>query len=173
MTPNSQHSESSERQRRRPVRGPRLREARHVQHLLQRQHCNAPRRSGEDDTMVNSPVGPANVICFQRIFSIMDSYGPVCFTKIIGVNDETIDIPPQQSFGNAVLKISSNGTLSFQPAMVAELAPGRHFQLATTTRKSWPPGRELKIGFKGGSRWQKVGYFMLYSCLTCYLLAST
>ncbi|KAL3965565.1 metalloprotease protein [Purpureocillium lilacinum] len=81
----------------------------------------------------------------------MASYGPVCFTKILGVNDED-SIPPKESVAKAVEENPRNGSLTLPPAPTA---PGGPLGLAMMTRKFWLPGRELKIGFQGGSTWQK------------------
>lgn len=96
---------------------------------------------------------PIKITCFEPIFSIMDSYGPICFTKIIGVNDEN-DIPPMESISRAVAENPRNGSLTLAPA---PQAPGGPLGLAMMTRNFWRPGRELKIGFQGGSSWQQVG----------------
>ncbi len=82
----------------------------------------------------------------------MASYGPVCFTKILGVNDED-SIPPKESVAKAVEENPRNGSLTLPPAPTA---PGGPLGLAMMMRKFWLPGRELKIGFQGGSTWQKV-----------------
>ncbi|KAK7430897.1 hypothetical protein QQZ08_002425 [Neonectria magnoliae] len=81
----------------------------------------------------------------------MDSYGPICFTKILGVNDED-DIPAKESVSKAVKENPRNGSLTLPPAPTA---PGGPLGLAMMTRNFWLPGRELKIGFQGGSTWQK------------------
>ncbi|WYZ38153.1 hypothetical protein EsH8_III_000067 [Colletotrichum jinshuiense] len=82
----------------------------------------------------------------------MDSYGPICFTKIIGVNSEE-DIPPKDSVSNALKENPRNGSLTLPPASTAPIGP---LGLAMMTRNFWLRGRELKIGFKSGSTWQKV-----------------
>lgn len=82
----------------------------------------------------------------------MDSYGPICFTKIIGVNDGN-DVPPKESIFRALSENPRNGSLTLTPA---PQAPGGPLRLAMMTRKFWRPGRELKIGFQGGTSWQKV-----------------
>ncbi|KPM39403.1 hypothetical protein AK830_g7146 [Neonectria ditissima] len=81
----------------------------------------------------------------------MDSYGPICFTKILGVNDED-GIPPKESVSNAIKENPRNGSLTLPPAPTA---PGGPLGLAMLTRNFWLAGRELKIGFQGGSTWQK------------------
>ena len=86
----------------------------------------------------------------------MDSHGPICFTKILGVHDEDA-IPPKESVANAVSENPRNGSLTLPPA---PNVPGGPLGLAIVTRKFWLAGRELKIGFQGGSTWQKVGVFV-------------
>lgn len=83
----------------------------------------------------------------------MDSYGPICFTKILGIKDDS-DIPPEESVSRAVTENPRNGSLT---QASAPQAPGGPLGLAMMTGNFWRPGRELKIGFKGGSSWQKVG----------------
>lgn len=109
----------------------------------------------EASIMTNSAIAPRNpikIICFEPIFSTMDSYGPICFTKILGVKDES-DIPPEESISRAVTENPRNGSLTQVPA---PQAPGGPLGLAMMTGTFWRPGRELKIGFQGGSSWQKV-----------------
>ncbi|KAH6888402.1 hypothetical protein B0T10DRAFT_529464 [Thelonectria olida] len=81
----------------------------------------------------------------------MASSAAVCFTKIIGVNDED-SIPPKDSVTNAVEENPRNASLTVPPGPVGGGAP---LGLAMVTRKFWLAGRELKIGFQGGSTWQK------------------
>ncbi|UNI13346.1 hypothetical protein JDV02_000097 [Purpureocillium takamizusanense] len=81
----------------------------------------------------------------------MESYGPICFTKILGVNDDD-SIPPKESVSLAIGENPRNGSLTLPPAPTA---PGGPLGLAMMTRKFWAPGRELKINFQGGSTWQK------------------
>lgn len=109
----------------------------------------------EVSIMTNSAVVPRNpikIICFEPIFSTMDSYGPICFTKILGVKDES-DIPPEESVSRAVTENPRNGSLTQVPA---PQEPGGALGLAMMTGTFWRPGRELKIGFQGGSLWQQV-----------------
>jgi hypothetical protein len=87
----------------------------------------------------------------------MDSYGPICFTKIIGVNNED-SIPPKESVSRAVQENPRNASLTLPPAPTV---PGGPLGLAMLTRNFWRPGRELKIGFKGGSTFQKVNSNMI------------
>ncbi|WKT53671.1 Peptidase, metallopeptidase [Fusarium oxysporum f. sp. vasinfectum] len=81
----------------------------------------------------------------------MDLYGPICFTKLLGVNDDE-EIPPNESVHHAIKENPRNGSLTMPPAPTATDGP---LGLAMMTRKFWKPGRELKIGFKGGTEWQK------------------
>lgn len=109
----------------------------------------------EASIMLNRAIAPRNhikIICFEPIFSTMDSYGPICFTKILGVKDGS-DIPPEESVSRAVTENPRNGSLTQAPA---PQAPGGPLGLAKMTGTFWRPGRELKIGFQGGSSWQKV-----------------
>jgi hypothetical protein len=97
------------------------------------------------------------ITCFDPSFnfrstSTMESYKPVCFTKILGVNDDDT-ISAKESMQRAVEENPRNGSLTIPPA---PMAPGGPLGLAMMTRKFWRPGRELKIGFQGGSQWQKV-----------------
>lgn len=101
---------------------------------------------------INPPDDLIKITCFEPIYSIMDSYGPICFTKIIGVNDED-DISPEKSVAQAVEENPRNGSLTIPPA---PMAPGGPLGLAMVTRKFWLAGRELKISFQGGTSWQKV-----------------
>ncbi|KAM6504666.1 hypothetical protein FSOLCH5_015170 [Fusarium solani] len=81
----------------------------------------------------------------------MDTYGPICFTKLLGVNDDE-EIPPNESVHQAIKENPRNGSLTLPPAPTAPSGP---LGLAMITRKFWQPGRELKISFKGGTEWQK------------------
>jgi hypothetical protein len=96
------------------------------------------------------------ITCFDPSFnfrstSTMESYKAVCFTKILGVNDDDT-ISAKESMQRAVEENPRNGSLTIPPA---PMAPGGPLGLAMMTRKFWRPGRELKIGFQGGSQWQK------------------
>ncbi|KAG6354008.1 hypothetical protein INS49_004979 [Diaporthe citri] len=89
--------------------------------------------------------------CYDPIFSIMDSYWPICLTKTFGFNDEN-GILPMGSVSAALTENPRNGALTLPPA--PQLLGGSQ-HLAMMTGKFWRPGRELNIGFQGGSSWQK------------------
>ncbi|KAI8650653.1 ZnMc domain-containing protein [Fusarium keratoplasticum] len=100
---------------------------------------------------INPPEDLIKITCPKPLIPAMASYGPICFTKILGVRDED-DIPPKESVANAVSENPRNGSLTLPPAPTA---PGGPLGLAMVTRKFWLAGRNLKIGFQGGSTWQK------------------
>ncbi|GJF00935.1 zincin-like metalloprotease, partial [Phanerochaete sordida] len=96
------------------------------------------------------PEDPIRITCFQPIYSVMDSYGPICFVKAIGANN---DHDAKDSVQRAIRENPRNGSLSL-PASAAAPSEGRQ-RLAVMVGKFWAPGRELRIGFQGGSPWQK------------------
>jgi len=108
-------------------------------------------------TPTNRPNNLIKITCFEPIYSIMDSYGPICFSKTIGVNDEE-EIPQKESVSKAIEENPRNGSLTLPPVSAVPDGP---LSLALMTRKFWLAGRELKIGFQGGSTWQKVGKILL------------
>lgn len=83
----------------------------------------------------------------------MHFYWPICFLKIPGFNDENGTLP-MGSGSRALTENPRNGALTLAPA--PRLLGGSQ-KLALLTGKLWQPGQELKIGFQGGSSWQKVG----------------
>lgn len=105
-----------------------------------------------DQQNTPEPEDIVKITCFEPFIFPMDSYGPICFTKILGVNDEDT-LSAKESTSKALEENPRNGSLTIPPA---PLAPGGPLGLAMVTRKFWLPGRELKIGFQGGTSWQKV-----------------
>lgn len=101
----------------------------------------------------------------------MNSYKPICFTKVLGVRGKDA-IPPKESVSNALEENPRNGSLTVPPA---HNAPGGPLGLAMMTRTFWRPGRELKVAFKGGSQWQRVSYQFpqLYTGFTKHITGSS
>ena len=86
----------------------------------------------------------------------MDEYNAICFTKVIGVDDDVHAITPADSLSRALTENPRNGSLTTPDTGMGSAAPtDGPLQLAMTTRKFWGAGRELKIAFKSGSEWQK------------------
>lgn len=100
----------------------------------------------------NPPEDHIRITCFQRFLPVMDSYHPICFTKTTGSNDAD-GVSPKESVHRAINENPRNASLTLPPASSASVG---HVALALMTRKFWRPGRELRIGFQGGSTWQKV-----------------
>lgn len=100
-----------------------------------------------------APVNPINITGFQPTLSIMDSYAPICLSNALGFNDAN-DIPPMESVFRALTDSPWNETLTLPPTPQVPVAPRN---LGLMTRTLWQPGQQLKVGFQGGSSWQKVG----------------
>lgn len=104
------------------------------------------------ENLAIAPVNPINITPFEPTLSIMDSYGPICFPDTLGFID-AIDIPPVESVSTALTESLWNGALTLPPAPQVPVGP----RGAVMTRTLWQPGTQLKVGFQGGSSWQKVG----------------
>ncbi|KAH7074342.1 hypothetical protein BKA63DRAFT_415298 [Paraphoma chrysanthemicola] len=81
----------------------------------------------------------------------MALHGPICFNKFIGGSD-TSTVPSSTSVSSAVAENPRNGSLTLPPN---PNTPNEPLHLAMVTRKFWRAGREIKIGWQGGSSWQK------------------
>ncbi|GJF00936.1 zincin-like metalloprotease, partial [Phanerochaete sordida] len=98
-----------------------------------------------------SPEDPIRITCFQPVYSVMDSYGPICFVKAANANSNDNDA--RDNVQRAIRENPRNGTLSFPP--FATMSHEGPIRLAMMVGNLWAPGRELKIGFQEGSAWQK------------------